>query len=58
MGVLLAASGDIVVFYGSGGGGSCADRTLLMVCVAHALPDAWFEEDQEIYVHPKDPYVI
>ncbi len=22
-----------------------------------ALPDAWFEEDMEIYIHPKDPYV-
>ena len=21
-----------------------------------AFPDQWFEEDQPIYVHPKDPY--
>ncbi|KDQ59334.1 hypothetical protein JAAARDRAFT_128260 [Jaapia argillacea MUCL 33604] len=27
-----------------------------LIRVNFSAPDAWFEEDQEIYVHPKDPY--
>ena len=28
------------------------------VRIAFDAVDAWFEEDQRIYVHPKDPYKV
>ncbi|KAI1839685.1 hypothetical protein JX265_008704 [Neoarthrinium moseri] len=49
-------STDRVLAFSDQGGGHVPEELRGMVRVEFAAADAWFEEDERIYVHPKDPF--
>jgi hypothetical protein len=68
--LLVASSTDTEIIYNVNAGGPHTEKTKEAVVLYLAGPlqglalmkfnamDAWFEEDEEIFLHPKDPYKV